>query len=80
MEYVDKLMRLSAGMPPVHTLEYRVADYDCLNVTLKTYYAQNASLTKKRIRIFTMPICDSPSPHRLASRQAPICADEGGGY
>ena len=39
MEYIDELMRSLAGMPPVHTPEYRVADYDCLNVKLKTYYA-----------------------------------------
>jgi hypothetical protein len=28
MEYIDELMRSLAGMPPVHTPEYRVADYD----------------------------------------------------
>jgi hypothetical protein len=46
MEYVDELMRSLAGMPPVHTLEYRVADYDCLNVKLKTYYARKRKLNE----------------------------------
>jgi hypothetical protein len=40
LEYIDELMRSLAGQPPVHTPEYRVADYDCLNVKLKTYYAR----------------------------------------
>src|SRR4029434_6285101 len=44
MEYVDELMRSLAGKPPVHTPEYRVADYDCLNVKLKTYYARKRKL------------------------------------
>ena len=29
-------MRSLAGKPPIHIPEYRVADYDCLNVKLKT--------------------------------------------
>jgi hypothetical protein len=44
LEYVDELMRLLAGKPPVHAPEYRVADYDCLNVKLKTYYARKRKL------------------------------------
>jgi hypothetical protein len=39
LEYVDELMRSLVGRPPVHMPNYRVADYDCLNVKLKTYYA-----------------------------------------
>jgi hypothetical protein len=33
-------MRSLAGQPPLPMPEYRVADYDCLNVKLKTYYAK----------------------------------------
>ena len=44
LEYVDELMRSLAGKPPVHTPEYRVGDYDCLNVKLKTYYARKRKL------------------------------------
>lgn len=40
LEYVDALMQSLAGRPPVHLPEYRVADHDCLNVKLKTYYAR----------------------------------------
>jgi hypothetical protein len=40
LEYVDELMRSLAGKPPTHQPAYRPADYDCLNVKLKTYYAQ----------------------------------------
>jgi hypothetical protein len=40
LEYVDELMRSLAGKPPLPMPEYRVADYDCLNVKLKTYYAR----------------------------------------
>jgi hypothetical protein len=32
------------GKHPVHVPEYRVADYDCLNVKLKTYYARKRKL------------------------------------
>ena len=39
-------MRSLAGKPPVHTPEYRVADYDCLNVKLKTYYARKRKLNE----------------------------------
>src|SRR5438067_1206080 len=44
LEYVDELMRSLAGKSPVHQPEYRVADYDCLNVKLKTYYARKRKL------------------------------------
>ena len=37
-------MRSLAGKPPVHTPKYRVADYNCLNVKLKTYYARKRKL------------------------------------
>ena len=44
LEYVDELMRSLAGRPPVHHPEYRPADYDCLNLKLKTYYARKVKL------------------------------------
>jgi hypothetical protein len=44
LEYIDELMKSLAGVPPVHTPKYRVADYDCLNVKLKTYYARKRKL------------------------------------
>ena len=44
LEYVDELMRSLAGKPPAHQPEYRVADHDCLNVKLKTYYARKRKL------------------------------------
>ena len=47
MEHVVQLMRSLAGMPPVHTPGYRVADYDCLNVKLKTYYARKRKLNEE---------------------------------
>jgi hypothetical protein len=40
LEYVDELMRSIAGKPPVHQPEYRVADYDFLNLKLKTFYTR----------------------------------------
>lgn len=40
LEYVDELMRSLAGKPPLPMPEFGVADYDCLNVKLKTYYAK----------------------------------------
>ena len=40
LEYVDELMGSLAGKAPVHVPEYRAADYDCLNLKLKTYYAR----------------------------------------
>src|SRR5207253_10935325 len=44
LEYVDELMRSLAGKAPVHAPEYRAADYDCLNLKLKTYYARKRKL------------------------------------
>ncbi len=44
LEYVDELMKSLAGQPPVHQPAYRVADYDCLNIKLKTYYRQKRKL------------------------------------
>jgi hypothetical protein len=37
-------MRSITGKPPVHEPKFRVADYDCLNVKLKTYYARKRKL------------------------------------
>jgi hypothetical protein len=44
LEYVDELMRSLAGKSPVHAPKYRVAEYNCLNVKLKTYYARKRKL------------------------------------
>jgi putative zinc-binding metallo-peptidase len=44
LEYVDELMKSLAGKPPVHAPNFRVADYDFLNVKLKTYYARKRKL------------------------------------
>lgn len=44
LEYVDELMRSLAGRPPLHLPGYRVRDYDCLNLKLKTYYARKRKL------------------------------------
>jgi len=44
LEYVDELMRSLAGAPPTHRPAYRVADHDCLQVKLKTYYAAKRKL------------------------------------
>ena len=44
LEYVDELMRSLAGKPPLHLPDYRVADHDCLNLKLKTYYARKRKL------------------------------------
>jgi hypothetical protein len=33
-----------AGQPPGHTPAYRVGEYDCLNLKLKTYYARKRKL------------------------------------
>src|SRR6478735_2716454 len=40
LEYVDELMRSIAGQAPPHQPAYRVKDFDCLNIKLKTYYAR----------------------------------------
>jgi hypothetical protein len=44
LEYVDELMHSLAGKPPTHLPPYREADYNCLNVKLKTYYARKRKL------------------------------------
>lgn len=44
LEYVDELMQSLAGKPAVHQPAYRVADYDCLNIKLKTHYARKRKL------------------------------------
>lgn len=44
LEFVEELMRSLAGQPPVPQPEYRVAEHDCLNVKLKTYYARKRKL------------------------------------
>src|SRR5438874_1248593 len=44
LEYVDELMRSLADKSPVHMPKYRVADYNFLNVKLKTYYARKRKL------------------------------------
>src|ERR687888_2110828 len=44
LEYVDELMHSLAGKRPTQTPRYRVADYDFLNVKLKTYYARKRKL------------------------------------
>ena len=44
LEYVDELMKSLAGQPPIFQPEYRVADYDCLGLKLKTYYARKRKL------------------------------------
>jgi hypothetical protein len=44
LEYVDELMHSLVGKPPVHMPQYRVADYNFLNIKLKTYYARKRKL------------------------------------
>ena len=44
LEYVDELMQSLAGKAPLHLPSYRVADYNCLNLKLKTYYARKKKL------------------------------------
>jgi hypothetical protein len=44
LEYIDELMRSLAGKPPTHAPKYRVADYNCLNIKLKSYYARKRKL------------------------------------
>ncbi len=44
LEYMEELMRSIANKPPVHQPHFRVADHDCLNIKLKTYYARKRKL------------------------------------
>jgi hypothetical protein len=41
---VEELMQSLGGKPPIYQPQYRVADYDCLNVKLKNYYAKKRKL------------------------------------
>jgi len=44
LEYMDELMRSIAGKLPVHQPKFRPAEYNCLNLKLKTYYARKRKL------------------------------------
>lgn len=44
LEYIDELMRSLAGKAPTHNPRYKVAELNCLNVKLKTYYARKRKL------------------------------------
>src|SRR5438477_10069697 len=44
LEYLDELMGSLAGKPPGHQPPYRLAEFDCLNIKLKTYYARKRKL------------------------------------
>ncbi len=44
LEFVDELMREVGQKPPVHAPPYRAADYNFLNIKLKTYYARKRKL------------------------------------
>jgi hypothetical protein len=44
LEYIDGLMQSLHGKPPLHLPRYRVAEYNCLNLKLKTYYARKRKL------------------------------------
>jgi hypothetical protein len=44
LEYVDQLMRSIAAQPPTNQPQYRVAEYDFLNIKLKTHYARKRKL------------------------------------
>ena len=44
LEYVDELMRSLAGKPAPYQPAYRVKDFHCLNIKLKTYYARKKKL------------------------------------
>lgn len=46
LEYVDELMRSLAGQPPPPMPEYRLKDYNFLNIKLKTYYARKRKLNE----------------------------------
>src|SRR5205807_1849289 len=44
LEYVDELMRSLVGQLPLQIPGYRLAEYNCLNIKLKTYYARKRKL------------------------------------
>jgi hypothetical protein len=66
-------MRSLAGKPPVHCAEYRVAEYDCLNLKLKTYYARKRKLYEDTYPDFYDADLRHSSP-RAGSKRARICA------
>ena len=79
LEYVDELMRSLAGKPPQaqHLPDYRVADHDCLNLKLKTYYARKRKLYEDSYPDFydnDLRQLFARRPDRAGSRPAPICA------
>jgi len=64
LEYVEELMKSIAGVAPLHQPDYRVADYDCLSVKLKTHYARKRKLyedayadfyDKDLVKLFSAP-------------------------
>lgn len=71
LEYVDELMRSIAGKSPPHQPEYKVEDHDCLNVRLKTYYAQKRKRYEDTYPDFydadlrRLFAADSEAPNRL---------------
>ena len=75
-------MRSLAGKPPVHMPEYRVADYDCLNVKLKTYYARKRKLYEDTYPDFYDADLRQlfARAGRAGSRRARICAGGAGDY
>ena len=73
LEYVDELMRSLAGKPPMHAPEYRAADYDCLNLKLKTYYAR-----KRKLYEDTYPDFYDTDLRELFSAPAGSGTDHGG--
>jgi Uncharacterized protein conserved in bacteria (DUF2248). len=48
LEYVDELMKSLAGKPPTLMPRYREAEYNFLNVKLKTYYARKRKLYEEQ--------------------------------
>ena len=87
LEYVDELMRSLAGKPPVHAPEYRVADYDCLNLKLKTYYARKRKLYEDTYpdfydadlrQLFSAPAGPGRIKASVVSAPAAAAADEFG--
>ena len=70
LEYVDALMRSLAGKPALPVPKYRAADYDCLNVKLKTYYAASGRSTSIHFRTSTTTTCGSCSTAASLTRSA----------
>ena len=83
LEYIDELMASLAGQLPVHAPKFRVADYDCLNVKLKTYYARKRKLYADTYPDFydaDLRQLFSATAGRAESRPARICGGRGGVY